>query len=263
MRDESVAVQLIGGPTAVVELGGMRLLLDPTFSPPGQYEVAPGRFLTKLEGPAFGVDRLGAIDAVLLSHDQHADNLDPMGRDYLATVPTVLTTESAAVRLGGQVRGMAPWESVQLSSAAGRVVDVMAVPAQHGPEGTTHLTGEVTGFILRGDGVPTVYVSGDNASLACVRDVSQRVDQVEVAILFGGGAQSPKLLGDAYLTLTGDGLAEAAVILGSPLVVPVHYSGWAHFTQGVEAIVSAFARTGLSDRLVLLEPGTPVTLGRP
>jgi L-ascorbate metabolism protein UlaG (beta-lactamase superfamily) len=31
-----VAVTHIGGPTALIEVGGWRLLTDPTFDPPGQ-----------------------------------------------------------------------------------------------------------------------------------------------------------------------------------------------------------------------------------
>ena len=77
---EDVTIRLIGGPTALLELGGARFLTDPTFSAPGAYEVAPGRSLTKLEGPAIAADAIGEIDAVLLSHDQHVDNLDPAGR---------------------------------------------------------------------------------------------------------------------------------------------------------------------------------------
>ena len=30
-----VRVQLIGGPTVLIEYGGLRILTDPTFSPPG------------------------------------------------------------------------------------------------------------------------------------------------------------------------------------------------------------------------------------
>jgi hypothetical protein len=44
---------------------------------------------------------------VLLSHDQHPDNLDTLGRAYLAGLPLVLSTASAADRLGGNVRGAA------------------------------------------------------------------------------------------------------------------------------------------------------------
>jgi hypothetical protein len=34
----------------------------------------------KITGPAVAAEEIGPIDAVLLSHDQHGDNLDRSGR---------------------------------------------------------------------------------------------------------------------------------------------------------------------------------------
>ena len=48
--------------------------------------------------------------------------------------------------------------------------------------------------------------------------------------------------------------------LGVRGVVPVHYEGWAHFTQGAHELRSAFAAAGMTDRLVLAEPGASVSL---
>jgi L-ascorbate metabolism protein UlaG (beta-lactamase superfamily) len=79
-----VGVTLVGGPTPVIEIGGLRLLTDPTFDPPG---------------PALPVEAVGRIDAVPLSHDQHPDNLDRGGRHLLTTVPVTITTPSAAAQL--------------------------------------------------------------------------------------------------------------------------------------------------------------------
>jgi hypothetical protein len=31
----AVSVQAIGGPTAIIEIGGLRVITDPTFDPPG------------------------------------------------------------------------------------------------------------------------------------------------------------------------------------------------------------------------------------
>jgi L-ascorbate metabolism protein UlaG (beta-lactamase superfamily) len=37
-RGESqLAIQLVGGPTAILEYGGLRWLTDPALSPPGEY----------------------------------------------------------------------------------------------------------------------------------------------------------------------------------------------------------------------------------
>jgi hypothetical protein len=71
----SLSITLIGGPTALIEIDGFRLLTDPTFDQPGAYQL-PHVKLEKLTGPAMSARDVSAIDAVLLSHDQHSDNLD-------------------------------------------------------------------------------------------------------------------------------------------------------------------------------------------
>jgi L-ascorbate metabolism protein UlaG (beta-lactamase superfamily) len=50
---ETVTVRLVGGPTALIAYGGLWLLTDPGFEPPGEYPVA-GRpvVLRKRAGPA-------------------------------------------------------------------------------------------------------------------------------------------------------------------------------------------------------------------
>lgn len=253
---EPVTVLLVGGPTALIELGGMRLLTDPTFDPPGSYPIGK-RALVKTKGPAVASSQLGRIDAVLLSHDQHPDNLDTSGRELLGTCPTVLTTRSAVERLGDGCTAVPAWEHVDLARPAGGSLRVTGVPAQHGPDGTEHLTGEVTGFVLSGLDLPTVYVSGDNASLDVVRQVAARCGPVDVAVLFAGAARTP--LVDGPLTLTADGAAEAVRILDARQVVPVHTEGWEHFTEGPATIVDSFTRAGLLDRLVPLAPGGSAT----
>lgn len=254
----TMSVRHLGGPTALVEIGGVRLLTDPTFDAPGDYPIGT-RKLTKTVASPVSPQDLGPVDAVLLSHDQHPDNLDRMGRDHLATVPLVLSTGSARDRIGGPVRTLPNWEHVELPRPGGGTLRVTGVPAQHGPDGTEHLVGEVTGFVLSGDGLPTVYVSGDNASLAVVGAIADRFASFDVALLFAGGAQTA-LLGDAFLTLTSAQAAEAATILRARAIVPLHFEGWAHFTQGADTLREAFERAGLTGRLHLLEPGEHVDL---
>ncbi|ALG08720.1 MBL fold metallo-hydrolase [Kibdelosporangium phytohabitans] len=244
----STRIQVIGGPTALIEYGGLRLLTDPTFDPPGDYPVNAGRGLAKTDGPAVPVEQIGHIDVVLLSHDEHPDNLDKTGRQMLADVPLVLTTVTGAERLGGTAKALPNWQSATVGG-----VTVIGVPALHGPRGAEAVVGEVIGFVLTGDGLPTVYVSGDNASLDVVEEVAFHTGPIDVAVLFAGGARVPVM--NAYLTLTSAHAARAAAILDAKAVVPVHIEGWQHFTQGPGTIRDAFAERGLGDRLVLLEAG--------
>ena len=247
---EQTIVRVFGGPTALIEFGGLRFLTDPAFDAPGDYPIGNGRVLTKTAPASIDPADLGPVDVVLLSHDEHADNLDHSGRALLADVPLVLTTRSGAGRLGGTARGLAPWEAVELPRPDGGTVTVTAAPAQHGPEGCEPISGEVVGFVLTASDLPTVYVSGDNASLALVEEIAARFGPVDTAVLFAGAARTG-LFDGALLTLDSAQAAEAAAILGARRVVPVHFDSWAHFSEGRTELLAAFTAADLRDRLQL------------
>lgn len=244
----------MGGPTVVIEYGGLRLLTDPTFDDPGEYPGRSGYSLVKTAAPVRRPEDLGEIDVVLLSHDQHPDNLDRSGRDLLARVTRVLSTASAAERLGNVITVVPAWGDFDIEMRDGRALTVTAVPAQHGPDGSLPLVGEVIGFVLRSDRLPSIYVSGDNVSLDVVQEIAARVGDIDVAILHAGGASTPLIPGQ-YLTLTSAGAAQAAETLGAARVLVVHTDGWRHFTEGADDVRKAFAQAGLSDRLIGCEPG--------
>jgi L-ascorbate metabolism protein UlaG (beta-lactamase superfamily) len=93
----NVGVRLVGGPTALIEMGGLRFLTDPTFDPPGDHPVG-NRVLVKTRGPAVAADDIGPVDAVLLSHDQHPDNLDAAGRRLLDAAPAACAAAATGRR---------------------------------------------------------------------------------------------------------------------------------------------------------------------
>ena len=246
-----VTVTLVGGPTVAIDYAGSRLLTDPTFDEPRTY---PGGIpLHKLTGPALQADELGEIDAVLLSHDQHPDNLDEAGRAFLPRAGAVLSTPEAAGRIEG-VFGLAPWQTHRLGD-----IEVTAVPALHGPEGAEALSGTVTGFVLTAPEQPVVYVSGDNASVALVAEIAERIGRIDVAVLFAGAANVGRF-GDADLTLNARTAVEAARALGDAVIVPVHAEGWHHFSETRERLIREFGYAGLADRLRVPEAGVPLSL---
>jgi len=247
--DSQLGIQLVGGPTAILEYGGLRWLTDPALSAPGEYGG-----LTKLTGPALDITEHDPIDVVLLSHHHHSDNLDPAGRAFLPFAKQVLSTTTAAEDLAGNVVGMEPWSEVEVESPRGGIVKVTAVHAQHGPDGSDHIQGPVLGFVLSAPGVEKIYVSGDNASRDVVRVIVQKTGQIAIAILNAGAVQLSKFDG-AYLTLSADHAADVARILGARVVIPLHFEGWAHFTQGAKELEAAFSGNGIRDRLLMLERG--------
>ena len=251
---------VVGGPTTVLDIGGLRIVSDPTFDAPG-----PHGYLTKTAGPAVAEEQLGPVDLVLVSHDNHADNLDDRGRALALAAPLVLTTRSGARRLGPPAIGLAPWASHTVPRPGGGELTVTAVPAVHGPEdGERDADGfvncEVIGFVVSGPDLPAVYVSGDNASIAAVTEIARRTPAIDAVVLHAGAARVAGKFRDRALSLDSIRAAAAAGILGSAAVIPAHYDGWAHFSEGRADLARAFDDAGLSARLRLRDHGTWIPL---
>lgn len=248
-------ITLIGGPTALIEIGGLRLLTDPTFDAPGDYKLLHVT-LTKTSRPALTREAIGAVDAVLLSHDQHADNLDTSGRQYLKDAPRVLTTVAGAGRLGGRAEGLAPWRSVALGKP-GASVTITATPARHGPAGIEPFSGDVIGFMVEpADGSAPIYVTGDTVYYAGVGEVAHRF-KPGIVLLFAGAAETR---GPFHLTMDTNDAIETAQAFPGAVIVPVHYEGWRHFTQSGEDLRKSFNALGFGARLRLLEPGVATAI---
>ncbi|MBE1602658.1 hypothetical protein [Streptomyces stelliscabiei] len=110
---------MLGGPTALIRLGGWTLLTDPTFDAAGtEYQDGPVR-PRKTADPALMPERPPSLDAVLISHTQHRDNLDTTGRTVASGAPNVLTTVAGASRPRSNATSSASpgrtWRSVSTS----------------------------------------------------------------------------------------------------------------------------------------------------
>jgi L-ascorbate metabolism protein UlaG (beta-lactamase superfamily) len=255
------AATVLGGPTTVLDLGGLRIVSDPTFDGAG-----PSGYLTKLDDSLVDPAELGAVDVVLVSHDQHPDNLDTRGREFTLEAPLVLTTGSSAPQLGPRAVGLKPWTGHTVARPDGNgELTVLAVPAVHGPEDAERdadgfVTCEVIGFLLMGEGLPTVYVSGDNASIRVVAEIARQGTTIDAAVLHAGAARVAVRHRGRPLSLDSRRAAAAAAVLGSPVVLPAHYDGWAHFSEGRAELDLAFDEAGLGSVLRSVDHGTWVDL---
>lgn len=257
----NVRITHIGGPTALIEVGGWRLLTDPTFDPAGRrYFFGWGTMSRKLAGPSIAAAELLPIDAVLLSHDHHDDNLDQAGRALLPSVDTVVTTAAGAKRLGAGARGLAPWEVTRLEAPGRPTIEITATPCRHGPPLSRPIVGDVIGFALRWDGQQhgALWISGDTVLYDGVREVAARVD-VGTAVLHLGGVRFP-VSGPARYTMTAKDAVELTGLIRPHTAIPIHYEGWKHFRQGRDAIERelAIAPAEVRERFRWLPIGTAV-----
>jgi L-ascorbate metabolism protein UlaG (beta-lactamase superfamily) len=237
----NVRLTHIGGPTVLIEVGGWRLLTDPTFDPAGgDYSFGWGTGSTKLAAPAIAAAEIGRIDAVLLSHDQHDDNLDAAGRALLPSAETVVTTVPGARRLGADAQGLAPWQTTRLEGEGRPPIEVTATPCRHGPPLSGPIVGDVTGFALAWEGQEhgALWISGDTVLYDGVREVGERL-RVGTALLHLGGVRFP-ISGPLRYTMTAAEAVELCGLLRPHTAIPIHYEGWKHFRQGRAAVESEF-----------------------
>ncbi|MEQ1568730.1 MAG: MBL fold metallo-hydrolase [Myxococcota bacterium] len=237
----------VGTATLVLEIGPIRILTDPALGrAPARYAAGFGLHYERTADPHPPED-LGHIDAVLLSHDEHGDNLDEAGRALLPSAGVVLTTEAGAERLGGNARGLAPYASAEIVRD-GFSVTVTATPARHGPPGSLPLVGRAIGFVLEwaGQSSGALYVSGDTVYTRAVAAIAQRWD-IGTAILHTGAAGFPIL---GHVTLDRRDTVKLARALDPEVIVPVHNGSWSHFHDTAEETIGALDEAGFGDRVV-------------
>ena len=238
-----IKITYLGGPTYLLEIGRFRFLTDPAFDQQGNVPVA----------------EIGGIDVVLLSHEQHYDNLSDFGRSLLPRAGRVLTTPESAAALGGNAEGLTTWATVELTSSEGEKVRVTAMPAVHGTtEELRRATGETTGFLLEWPGQQNgpLYISGDTVWHDGIEEIGKRF-KVGTAILHMGAVRA-SVAGSDRLTMNGEEGARVTQKLGACTVFPSHFEGWEHYTEGRDEIEQAFLQADLSDRLNFLESGQTV-----
>ncbi|KAL0474794.1 beta-lactamase superfamily domain-containing protein [Neurospora intermedia] len=272
--DYALSITNIGTATALIHLGEpsspnrINLITDPVFGPGSTQIEYRGLVTKKSDSPALAIDQLPPIDAVLLSHEDHPDNLDELGRRLL-DARRVLTTRDGASQLAPRpgVRGLKNWETVCLDfggDGKARKLEVTATPCKHLPGG------QVVGFIISSsdgafgtqpDGRPNaIYFSGDTIHLEELGKMKAKY-HIAVAmlnigkatvILPGGGADGG---GPLQITMGGDQAAQLAKDIGADVIVPLHFESWSHFAESGAQLANDFAKAGVEDRVLWLKRG--------
>jgi L-ascorbate metabolism protein UlaG (beta-lactamase superfamily) len=252
----------IGGPTVLLEVGNWRILTDPTFDPAGQrYSFGWGTTSRKVAGPAVPIAELGRIDAVLLSHHHHGDNLDRTARDLLPGWGTTLTTVAGASELGADAVGLTAGDRTTLTAPGKAAITVTATPCRHGPWGSGWLTGPVIGFFLEWEGQQHggLWMTGDTVLYPGLEKVARNL-RTGTLLMHLGAVRFPRLSGNLRYTMDAREGAALVDLVRPRHVVPVHYEGWTHFRQGRAAAEPVLRTSRLADAVTWLDPGGSLTL---
>ncbi|KAH7130184.1 beta-lactamase superfamily domain-containing protein [Dendryphion nanum] len=253
-----IKITYIGTATAILSIDGINFLTDPFFSKAGrQWPRNDGKMLENTEDPAMSLHDLPVIDAVLLSHENHPDNLDELGRQLLDG-RWVFTTPDGADNLAPRpaVHGLNPWESISVQ-IAGKPFQITATPCIHYPGHectgliiTTPNFGETNG--LRN----AIYFSGDTIYVEELAEMRHKF-HIKIA-LFNIGAAWVATAPDVepiQITMCGKQASRLFREIGAEILVPMHFESWKHFTEPGHELRASFEEEGVSEHVCWLEAG--------
>lgn len=256
----SLNVTFIGTATAILEINGINFITDPFFSPAGSaWDVGPV-VLKNTTMPAMSLADLPVIDVVLLSHEDHPDNLDGLGRQLLDGRRVFTTCDGAGkLRPRPAVRGLAPWETVSFNVGAVQF-QVTATPCQHLPGG------ECIGFILSSpefgqtDGKPNgIYFSGDTVYVKELTEIKEKFN-IQAALINLGAASVD--IGNSQLQITMDSTQATQLIrdINTPVAIPMHCDGWGHFSENSVQASKVFDAQDIKGKIRWLQPGKKMAI---
>ena len=253
-KNSDFSVQLIGGPTTLLKYGDLTIITDPTFDPAGgKYDIKIA-ILEKTDDPAFLPKDLPEIDVVLLSHDQHADNLDNAGRALLEHSGIILTTGDAAGRTKGNVVGLDWWETYKIGD-----VTITAVPAQHGPAPAVPIVGPVIGFIISSETGPTVYISGDTVPFSGTDAIIERyAGKIDYTLLHTGAVVEGEGESLTYFSMQASEAVDLAAQLDAKAFSIIHADSWVHFSEKMPAALDVVLSSTVASRMIDLSDNKPV-----
>jgi L-ascorbate metabolism protein UlaG (beta-lactamase superfamily) len=244
----------------VININGFVIVTDPAFDTEGTVYEGP-RTLYKTGSPRLQPEDIGPVDLVLLSHDQHKDNLDNAGREFIKTVKQVISTPGAVERLvQNNVTGLNEWESITIATDKVPGLRITATPCQHAPtQEQTKISGHVIGFMIEWEGQQgALYVSGDTVYFDGIEEIAKRF-KVHTAVLHVGKAGFPEI-NYMPVTFTAEMAIQTARLMNVMKFIPTHFEGWKHFNERSDYLYDQVMHSDIKERLVWLQPGAPAVI---
>lgn len=251
----TMKVTYIGHATLLLELGGARFLTDPNF------DSKLGRILPRVSPPGIALERLPALDAILLTH-AHADHLS---FDSIERLPRTIPLFAPPVvakwlrRLGyGHAIDLAPGETVSVAN-----VTVHAASATHRGNryGYDRWRSSANMYLLDAD--ETVFFAGDTALVGDTHHLVERTlwakqRELDLALLPIGYAPWWKP-GFRRGHLTHDDALTLFERLRARVLVPYHWGTFRHVTATAHDAIRRLRERVVQDDLHatvrIIEPG--------
>ncbi|TRY24141.1 MBL fold metallo-hydrolase [Brevibacillus sp. LEMMJ03] len=247
-------IQLVRHATLRVTYANRTLLVDPMLSRAGELPATPDtpnqRPNPLVDLPVTAERVIAGIDAVLVTHT-HRDHFDQAAAEALPKEIPVFCQPQDRDRLAAcgfsnvtPVADESVWEGMRLVRTGGR----------HGTGDIGAKMGPVSGFVLRAEGEPCLYLAGDTIWCEEVERAAA-VHRPEVAVVFAGAAQF--VTGDP-ITMTAEDVVRLAAACPSARIVVAHMEAWNHCLLSRAELRAHLRERKLDGRVLVPEDGEAI-----
>jgi L-ascorbate metabolism protein UlaG (beta-lactamase superfamily) len=244
--------------TFILKLKDIQLLVDPMLSPAESMDPIRGAASMKripmVELPLNMEElnrALSQVKAVLITH-RHQDHWDAHAKALLSKdIQLFCQPEDEARIKADGFKNVAPiqsehvWEGITLNRTGGR----------HGTGEIGIKMGRVSGFVLRTEGEPTLYIAGDTIWCPEVTDAIQS-HKPDVIVVNAGGT---RFLTGGPITMTANDVASVCRARPEARVLAVHMEAVNHCVLTREELRQFMAKEKLMEQVGIPSDGARMT----
>lgn len=239
-------LQLIRHATLWLQYAGVNFLIDPMFSDTGVNPPIVNSSNDRrnpLVPMPFAVDTWLSPNAVIVTHLHH-DHWDDAAVAALSKTTPIICQPGDNGTISSS--GFASVTPVNLTSTFGGVRITRTV-GQHGTGDIGNKMGRVSGFVLKADGQPTLYIAGD--TIFC-HEVKQALDEhrPDVTVVNAGGARFT--VGNP-ITMDADDVVNLCRYAPYTKIVAVHMDTINHCLVTRSDLHSRLEADGLSNQVTI------------
>ena len=247
-------IHFIRHATFVLELGAVRVMVDPMLGRAGTAPAVPNtpnerpNPLVELPlGDEELTDLIGSMDAVLVTHT-HADHWDGRARELVPhETPILCQPEDEATFSEAGFVGVSP----VVSELTWNGLRIMRTGGRHGTGEIGAQMAPVSGFVIRAEGSPSLYVAGDTIWCEEVEE-ALNTHSPDVIVVNAGAAQF--LEGDP-ITMTAEDVARVCRAAPDARVIAVHMEAINHCLLTRRELAEELEEQGLADRVEIPADG--------
>jgi L-ascorbate metabolism protein UlaG (beta-lactamase superfamily) len=250
------SIQFIRNATLILHYSGKKILVDPMFFPKGAFDPIAGKERNPTVALPISVEEIiKDIDSVLVTHT-HPDHFDPVAMEALDKSIKLFNQpadeeffKNAGYTNAETITDSIVWDGITIHRTGG----------EHGSGEVLQHMGTVSGFVLKGENQPTIYIVGDSI---WIDEVEQAIQQFkpDYIVTNSGGAEMPGFEGTPIM-LNEEQTVTLVQASGNATVIATHMEALDHCRTTRASLRSKADEANISsDKLLIPEDGDVIKL---